>query len=456
MDGVGESGRGGSVAEGRSVRRWPGVFALLVIVLISYVDRVNVSVLITDPAFTEHFGITGNRTAQGALTTFFLLGYGLAAFLLIPFYEARLGVRRGLVVSVLTWALFTLASPYAFGALVLTALRLLLGAAEGPLFSLKTMYVKEHFAPHEVGKPNAVSSMGVSLGTAVGLPLVAFLVQRFDWHASFLVLALLNAAVGLPLVLLCIPRTRRGTPSTPQAYGAGDGQSGGPSPAPRASRRASRAAVRAALRTPRLGWIVMIEIATLAYLWGSTSWLPSYLIDERGFSLAQSGALSSLPFLMSLASGLLGGWLIDRMPARRVPLLFAAGSVGTGVCVAVVISAGPVWLAAAGLILANGFWGLQSPAIPTLVQQYAEPGGVGTAYGIVNGAGNLVSAFMPALMGMAITATGGFAAGYTLLLGTQVITLFCSLWLLFSPGRGGEGERQLPPHTDGAGLTASG
>jgi len=60
--------------------RWLGVVALLTIVAISYVDRVNASVLITDRAFTDHFGITGDRVMQGALTTMFLVGYGIALF----------------------------------------------------------------------------------------------------------------------------------------------------------------------------------------------------------------------------------------------------------------------------------------------------------------------------------------------------------------------------------------
>ncbi|WP_372352071.1 MFS transporter [Streptomyces sp. KL116D] len=401
-------------------RRWLGVLSLLVIVLISYVDRVNVSVLVTDRAFTDHFGITGDTVAQGALTTVFLAGYGLAAFFLTPLYETVLGVRRGLFVSVGLWAVLTLVSPYAFGALALVACRALLGASEGPLFSLKTMYVRDHFTPAEAGKPNAVSSMGVSLGTAVGLPLVTYLVYSFDWHASFLLLGALNAAIGIPLVWFFV--RGRGTPG-----GSGGG-----------GRRPSFAAtLRLALRTPRLGLILLVEIATLAYLWGSTAWLPSYLLQDRHFSIKAMGAVSSLPFLMSLCSGFLGGWLLDRLPARRLPLLFVVGSAGTAGCVLFVIGADTSWAAATGLILANGFWGLQGPAIPTLVQRCAPARSVGSAYGVVNGVGNLVSALMPTAMGWAIALAGGssFGAGFALLAGTQLITLVCGAWLLARPGQ---------------------
>lgn len=432
-----------ATGRGTGPRRWPGVLSLLLVVLISYMDRVNVSVLITDRPFTDHFGMTGDRVLQGALMTVFLLGYGIAAFFLTPLYESALGTRRGLLLSVALWAALTLISPYALGALTFLALRFALGASEGPLFSLKTMYVKEHFAPGERGRPNAVSSMGVSLGTAAGLPLITYLVHAYDWHLSFVLLAALNAAVGLPLVALFI-RGRRGTAHHGPAHQDTPAHGTTPPPAP-APRRRVRATLREALRTPALGRILLIEIATLAYLWGSTSWLPAYLLQERHFSLTRTGTVSALPFLMSLASGFLGGHLIDKLPARRLPLLFVTGSLGTAACVLLVITADADWLATTGLVLAGGFWGLQGPAIPTLVQRHAPPGTVGSTYGVVNGVGNLVSAFMPTAMGAAIALGGGhgFGAGYALLIGTQAVTLVCGARLLTRPPH--DGDR--PPAT---------
>jgi hypothetical protein len=43
--------------------RWYGVVTLFVIVAISYVDRINIAVLITDAAFLDHVGIERPATA---------------------------------------------------------------------------------------------------------------------------------------------------------------------------------------------------------------------------------------------------------------------------------------------------------------------------------------------------------------------------------------------------------
>ena len=414
--------------------RWYGVLTFTIVVAISYVDRVNISVLITDNAFLDRFGLAGDRVAQGALMTIFLLGYGLAAFVLTPVYETLLGVRRGLVVSVATWAVLTFVSPWIGSLFLLLAVRCLLGAAEGPLFSLKTMYVKDRFADGELGRPNAVSSMGVSLGTAVGMPLITLLIVHSDWATSFHALGALNALLGIPLVLLFIRPLSAGNRGSDRDHAQDRKPEDGPIPSDRHPRSFGillPTLVRA-LRTPRLGWILLIEIATLAFLWGTASWLPSYLLQARHFSAAQTGWLAALPFTVSLGSGLLGGLFIDRVPQRHLPLVLVVGSVGAGACATLAVSATSATVSATALILAGGFWGLQGPAIPTLVQRHAPAGSVGSAYGVVNGVGNLVSAFMPTLMGTAIATDSGhgFAAGLSLLVVTQLITLVSAVVLL--------------------------
>ncbi|SVR95390.1 major facilitator family transporter [Klebsiella pneumoniae] len=41
--------------------RWQGVIALLLLIIISYVDRVNISVMILNPEFAARFQLNENR-----------------------------------------------------------------------------------------------------------------------------------------------------------------------------------------------------------------------------------------------------------------------------------------------------------------------------------------------------------------------------------------------------------
>jgi sugar phosphate permease len=198
--------------------------------------------------------------------------------------------------------------------------------------------------------------------------------------------------------------------------------------------------VKGALHTRYLVLITVLTSATLAYLWGSSNWLPTYLKEARGFSMREMGWLASLPQYATVLAVLLGGVIIDRIERRRVPFIFMAASVGVALSVLLAIDVEDRYWAAYALIAANFFWGLASPAIPSTVQYCSRPEHVASAFGVVNGTGSLVAGFMPALMGAVIGAMsggagasggGGFFAGFSLLIGTQLIVFLCGLilWL---------------------------
>jgi predicted MFS family arabinose efflux permease len=400
-----------------SWRQWIGVLVLMIIVSVAYMDRINVSLMITNGDFLHAFGLENDRVAQGRLVSVFLVGYGISAWFLTPLFEARWDVRTGLLVSIILWVIFTGASALTTGVLLLLGWRLLLGVAEGPLFSLKTMYVSENFAPDKVGKPNAVSSFGVSIGLAAGYPIITFLMAQFGWRDSLWALAALNLAIGLPLVLLFIRPTGKTRTSVTQGGIAG--------------------LVRSAVGTPHLAPILLIEIATLSYLWGTSTWLPAYLREAHHFSLGQMSLFAGLPFVVGLLMQFVGGAIIDRIPTKMAPALFIFGGIATALSVTIAILVTEPYVSASALVLAGAFWGIQAPAIPTMVQHVAKPGTIGSTYGLVNGVGNLVSALMPVLMGAAMTihSIENLATGFWLIVGSQLITAVSGAWLLIRLGR---------------------
>jgi predicted MFS family arabinose efflux permease len=83
--------------------------------------------------------------------------------------------------------------------------RIVLGVAEGPLFSLKTRFINDNFAADEIGKPNAVTALGVSLGLAVGFP-AGHLADGARWlDRLFYALALMNLLLGGGLIWRFLP-----------------------------------------------------------------------------------------------------------------------------------------------------------------------------------------------------------------------------------------------------------
>ena len=389
--------------------RWQGTIAILLLIIISYVDRVNISVMILNPDFAAHFQLNENRMLQGMLMTFFLLGYGFSALLLTPVIESRWNYRQGLLGSIAVWAVVCAVSPLLGSLMGMLIARVILGVAEGPLFSLKTRFISDNFNADEIGKPNAVTALGVSLGLAVGFPLVTWLMANLGWMGSFYALAVHNLVLGGGLIWRFLP-------------------------APRAAATRAKSGIKEtftlALRTPLLGWILLVEIATLSYLWGSSAWLPAWLRDEHHFSLHATGFLAAIPFLLSLGSKFLGGVLLDKMRPEQAPVLFVIGGLLTALSVlALMLSHQPAWLALF-MLSANVFWGLQGAAIPAVVQHYAAREAVGSAYGIINGIGNICAAFIPLLMGIVMKSVGSVSSGFSVLVASQIVTLLAGGILL--------------------------
>ncbi|MFC7395161.1 MFS transporter [Scopulibacillus cellulosilyticus] len=392
---------------------WIAVFSLLIILTIAYIDRVNVSVLITNHDFLNFFNIAHDRVAQGWLMTAFLVAYGIAAFILTPLYERFLGVKIGLLISVVIWGVMTIIAPITSVFLLLLIIRVILGLSEGPLFSLNTMFVSQVFPDSHRGKANAVWALGVSVGLAVGFPFISYLVYHFSWQSSYVALGILNLLIGMPLILIfinpnkhCLTKENHPDPKTQKKLGD---------------------IVKLALKTPGLLWLIIWEIVNTSYLWGTSSWLPSYLLDARGFSIEKMGILASLPFVVSLFSKLFSGYLIDHI--KRKSVMWIIGGLGCLISILIAITTKSPIVSAVSIIVANGFWGIQGPVLPTTVQLLSRKESVGSTYGIINGTGNLVSAFVPIIMGALISIS--FSWGFALLIGAQFIAVICGIRMIF-------------------------
>jgi len=238
---------------------------------------------------------------------------------------------------------------------------------------------------------------------------VTWLMAHFGWAGSFYALAALNLLLGGGLIWRYLPAPRR---------------------IEKTKKPGSVATLTLAWQTPLLGWILLVENATLSYLWGSSAWLPAWLRDEHHFSLHATGLLAAIPFLLSLGSKFLGGVLLDKMRPEHAPVLFVVGGLLTALSVvALMVSHQLVWLALF-MLSANVFWGLQGAAIPAVIQHHAAREAVGSAYGIINGIGNICAAFIPLLMGMVMKSAGSVSSGFSVLVVSQVITLLAGGMLL--------------------------
>jgi MFS family permease len=174
-------------------------------------------------------------------------------------------------------------------------------------------------------------------------------------------------------------------------------------------------------------WMILRQRA----LWGSSlghfssnytfyfmlTWLPLYLVRERGFSNLQMSQLASSAWLLNAVFAMGGGWLIDRYIARTgstnfgYKLVMGATHLGAIICM-LCIALGPRPVALASIFIYQALCGLQSPGVFAISQILAGPAAAGRWVGIQNALGNLAGVIAPALTGFVVEWTGHFTLAF--------------------------------------------
>jgi sugar phosphate permease len=368
-------------------------FVLLIAITTAFFDRINVAVLFTNAQFHADIGVS-DPARMGLLMTAFVLPYGISA-ILFSILGDYFGPRRTLsgIAAILagTMALMGALSSYP----LILAGRVLIGLTEGPQFGTAIATVKRWYATREQALGNAIWTIGSPLGSALGFPLVIFLVSHFGWRASFFALAALNALVVLPVIWFFL----RDRPPE-----------GNMSPLKPAEDQLSfRDAMMIVITDPRFWLLTVFNCGVLIYLWGLNSWLPTYLQQARGFDLLQTGIYSSLPFVLMIGGQFLFSWISDLIGKRAIVCGFTLFMTGVFVYLTSIV---PDATAAAWCIaISAGFWGGTSPTLFSLGSQIMPSKVTAAGFGLYGGIGNIAGAFAPLIIGVLVGSTGNFTAG---------------------------------------------
>ncbi len=400
--------------------RW-GVAALLFAAMaFCYAHRGALSV--AAPFMRAEFGLS--RSAMGLLLAAFFWSY---SFLQIPagWLVDRFGVVRSYAAGFLLWSVALLFTGYTRAFAVLILLRILLGVGQSVAFPASARAVSNWFQQRERGTVTACYLTGVRLGQAAINAVGGFLIGAFGQRRFFL-------QIGLVPLLWLVPWWRfvgkletAEAPAvagrTPEAGAAGFGGV-------------------LALFSQRSVLGIFAGFFAYDYVWYVfTSWLPSYLVEERGFTAAEMGVYSSVPFVGMSVVVMLSGIFSDALVRRGYPELRVRKALcAAGLIIAcMIVPAGlvedkmtAVWL----LTLSLCGLAVATPNTWTLTQTVCARNVVGTVSGIQNFGGNLGGAIAPVLTGYIADRTGSFflalalcgiilvagAAAYLLLVGRPV------------------------------------
>lgn len=385
---------------------------LCLALLINYIDRGSMST--AAPLLQGEFSLRSDQ-----------MGWVLSAFfwtyvIFQPISGAladRFGAERVLAGGLALWSIATVMTGLSGGLAGLIAFRLVMGASESVFYpsalSVLATRVPDRFRSRATGTMQFGSYVGPALGTAIG----GWVMSLYGWRVMFMGLGILSLLWLVPwvrIIGLSRPKPAAANPATAQGV----------------------ATYRQILRQRGL-WAAMLGTFCGNYMFFLMfTWLPLYLVNQRGLSLGLSVTYTSLFYAADAASVLVSGWFIDRWinagtsanRAYKTALGLSCSAVGLCLllCSHIGIAGLPYILVLMGL--ADG---LAGPSNCSMTQIMAGPTATGRWMGLQNAVGNVAGISAPIITGYIVLYTGHFAAAFVVASVIALVGVFA--WLVLMP-----------------------
>ncbi|MFO0773795.1 MAG: MFS transporter [Nitrospiraceae bacterium] len=315
--------------------RWRILALLFAISVVTYMDRVNISV--TARHMMPAYGLTEQEF--GYVFSAFVVGYALCQ---IPggWLGDRFGARRVLIWALIWWSIWTALTAVAatsvlasvFGILgSLMVARAMLGVGESTALPNFNRAVADWLPQREQSLGIGLAIGGIGLGAAITPPLTAWLMVNYGWQTAFYAAALVGLVVAAAWAWYATDHPRTHPHISPAELACiEEGKS------PQAT---APIPWRAIIGSSTVRWLVLSYscLGYVAYIY--MSWFYLYIVNVRGFSELRGAGFTAAPFLAMLIGCPLGGWLTDRLtqsrgitPARR--LIGTSGMLASGLAIA--------------------------------------------------------------------------------------------------------------------------
>jgi len=285
--------------------RWWIAGLLFLSTVINYIDRQTLSVLA--PVLKEELGVTDSQYAN--ILTAFLAAYTVM-YVGSGFLVDRFGTRRSLAGFIAWWSAANMLHAFARGPWSLGGLRFLLGLGEPGNFMAAFKAVSEWYPAKERAFVHGLVQSGAAIGAIVAPPVITALNAAYGWQPAFLVTGALGF-VWLVLWLLLYHAPEKHPFVTPEerALVMEDEAAGH-------AAQKEKMPWRSLLGHPQTWGLLGSRFLSDPVWWFYLFWLPKYLVEQRGFSMAQMGMLAWLPYLAADVGAIGGGWASGRLVVR--------------------------------------------------------------------------------------------------------------------------------------------
>src|SRR5215467_3932744 len=252
-----------------------------------------------------------SKGTAGLLNTLTLLASGIGG-VAFGFLADRIGRKRALMLSILTYSVCSFASGLSTSILMLAAFRFLLGLGMGGEWNTGATLVAETWPVERRSRAIALMQSSWAIGYAIAAVVAWLVLKYWDWRVVFFV-GILPALFTL-WIRLNVPESalwlaHRAQPAAPKSA-------------------ATLTDVFRDYGRPTLALLLMNLFGMFAW-WGLFTWLPGYLKlpvaqGGRGFASGTTTTMLVVLNLVGMFPGYLTfGWIAERLGRRRGVVIFS-------------------------------------------------------------------------------------------------------------------------------------
>ena len=361
---------------------------LAVVLFINYVDR---GALPTAIPLIQHDLHLDNEQVGRLLSAFFMV----YAFIQIPvgWLAERYGAHRVLAGGLIVWSAATVLMGITSSFTMLFCLRMLLGLGESAGFPGVSKLMAAVVPVKRLGLANGIVAFGYLMAPGIGIFGAGLLIDHVGWRGTFVTFGLLSLLWLIPWAFVRLPKL--------------------------ATARSDAATPTWSMVLEQKGlWGTSLGLFSSNYMWYfMLSWLPGFLVNERGFSMHEMEHVGTLGYIVNGLSALATGWAIDRHIRRggsanfAYKLVMVVAHAGAVPCM-LGMALGSQNIAVASMFGFQVLMGASSPGCYAMSQILAGPRASGRWVGIQNSVGNVSGIISPWLTGFIVDRTGHFTLAF--------------------------------------------
>ena len=403
------------------------VTLLVVSGLVNYLDRSTLS--IANHSISTEMGLSASQ--MGLLLSAFSLPYAFAQLPLGALLD-RLGARVMLGAGMLLWSVAQLAGGFVRTLNQFFVARLLLGVGEAPQFPAGAKVFSEWFALRERGRPTGIFVASTTIAPALAPPVLTALMFSVGWRGMFITMGVLGIVAAVAWYLIYRDRRDVALDADEIAY-LEEGQA-------RAEERPMTGAEWRGLFKQRTAWGMIFGFMGVIYMvWLYLTWLPAYLEQERGLTLAKTGWVLIIPYIGGTFGQLSSGVVADALLARGFkPIDSRKWPICVGLFCAALFTVPAAFtpslpLAVTYITLAMYFVNLASGGAWALVSVAAPRRLVASLGSLQNFGGYLGGSFAPIITGIIVDTTHSFVDALLISAAVAVAGALSYIFLVRAP-----------------------